>query len=422
MGQLVFQATLGGQVNLVGPNTASTFNLDVPAVNSTLSTTSGTETLTNKTLTTPVINGFTGSTAVVNIGSGQFYKDTAGNIGVGVTPSAWSGYGVAVLEAPAGGTFVSAGNGNIIGSNWYYASSAFKYKTTAAASYYYQVNGESRWYNAASGTAGNNITFTQAMTLFSSGALGLGTTSDPTAGYFAIGPDSGKTANSLMWLANTGGRLYIGKESSAGGTIINGTDAYAGVIATNNAYPLQFGTNNAVRATIDSSGNLLVGTATSGGEGGVSISPNTTSGAAQVLWNRYTTSALSYAVDFRNAGSTVGYISYNNAVTSFVSVSDYRLKNTVAPMTGALAKVALLKPCTYKWNIDASEGQGFIAHELAEIVPDCVTGEKDAVDAEGKPQYQGIDTSFLVATLTAAIQEQQALITSLTARLDAANI
>jgi hypothetical protein len=84
-------------------------------------------------------------------------------------------------------------------------------------------------------------------------------------------------------------------------------------------------------------------------------------------------------------------------------------------MTGALAKVTALKPCTYKWKIDGSDGQGFIAHELAEVVEGCVSGEKDAVDAEGNPQYQGIDTSFLVATLTAAIQEQQTLITQLQA-------
>jgi hypothetical protein len=72
--------------------------------------------------------------------------------------------------------------------------------------------------------------------------------------------------------------------------------------------------------------------------------------------------------------------------------------------------------------VDGSDGQGFIAHELQEVVPDCVTGEKDAIDADGKPQYQGIDVSFLVATLTSAIQEQQAIIESLKARLDAANL
>ena len=86
-------------------------------------------------------------------------------------------------------------------------------------------------------------------------------------------------------------------------------------------------------------------------------------------------------------------------------------------MSGAIEKVQKLKPVTYKWNADDSEGQGFIAHELQEVVPGCVSGEKDAVDADGNPRYQGIDTSFLVATLTAAIQEQQALIQTLTARV-----
>jgi hypothetical protein len=104
----------------------------------------------------------------------------------------------------------------------------------------------------------------------------------------------------------------------------------------------------------------------------------------------------------------VGSIIINASTTSFNTSSDYRLKNTIAPMTGALARVALLKPVTYKWNVNGADGEGFIAHELAEVVPDCVSGEKDAVDAEGKPKYQGIDTSFLVATLTAAIQELKA--------------
>jgi hypothetical protein len=122
-----------------------------------------------------------------------------------------------------------------------------------------------------------------------------------------------------------------------------------------------------------------------------------------------------YYMDFRvgwtsnsSVGTQTGYISTNGTTTSYVTSSDYRLKNTIAPMTGALAKVALLKPCTYKWNANGSDGEGFIAHELAEVVPQCVTGEKDAVDAEGNPVYQGIDTSFLVATLTAAIQELKA--------------
>jgi hypothetical protein len=119
---------------------------------------------------------------------------------------------------------------------------------------------------------------------------------------------------------------------------------------------------------------------------------------------------------FENGSNTnVGQIVIQTAATAYITTSDYRLKENVAPMSGALAKVAALKPVTYKWKVDGSSGQGFIAHELQAVVPDAVVGEKDAVDKDGKPVYQGVDTSFLVATLTAAIQEQQALITQLQA-------
>ena len=85
-------------------------------------------------------------------------------------------------------------------------------------------------------------------------------------------------------------------------------------------------------------------------------------------------------------------------------------------MTGALEKVLQLNPVTYIWKETGKNGQGFIAHELAEVCPDAVSGEKDAVDADGNPQYQGVDTSFLVATLTAAIQELNAKVQNLEAQ------
>jgi len=131
------------------------------------------------------------------------------------------------------------------------------------------------------------------------------------------------------------------------------------------------------------------------------------------------TNGGSVALMYFFSSAYVGDISTNGTTTSFNSASDYRLKENILPMTGALAKVLTLKPITYKWKSDGSDGQGFIAHELQEVIPDAVTGEKDAVDEKGDPKYQGVDTSFLVATLTAAIQEQQALITSLTDRIAA---
>jgi len=116
-------------------------------------------------------------------------------------------------------------------------------------------------------------------------------------------------------------------------------------------------------------------------------------------------------VVFKNSADGTAGLIQQNGVTSvnYATSSDYRLKENVTPMTGALATVAQLKPVNYKWKADGSDGQGFIAHELQEVVPDAVTGTKDAIDQHGEPIYQGIDTSFLVATLTAAIQELKAI-------------
>lgn len=122
------------------------------------------------------------------------------------------------------------------------------------------------------------------------------------------------------------------------------------------------------------------------------------------------------AILFVNASATsVGYVAISSTATSYVTSSDYRLKENITPMTGALDTIAQLNPVTYNWKADGSNGQGFIAHELQAVVPECVTGEKDAVDADNNPVYQGIDTSFLVATLTAAIKELKAEVDALKA-------
>jgi hypothetical protein len=115
-------------------------------------------------------------------------------------------------------------------------------------------------------------------------------------------------------------------------------------------------------------------------------------------------------IEFGNRNGQRGSIQTTSGGTSYNTTSDYRLKENITPMTGALATVTQLKPCTYTWKVDGSDGQGFIAHELAEVVPDCVTGEKDALDDEGNIKPQCVDTSFLVATLTAAIQELKQIV------------
>jgi hypothetical protein len=190
------------------------------------------------------------------------------------------------------------------------------------------------------------------------------------------------------------------------------------------------------RMCINSSGHLLVGTTSLIASERLSVRNtgsteaaafwNATSGNATVVVRNDGASGTRNLTQYRVSTTDVGFVSSNGSTTTYNTTSDYRLKEAVAPMTGALARVAALKPCTYTWKSTGEQSQGFIAHELQEVVPECVTGEKDAVDADGNPQYQGIDTSFLVATLTAAIQElkgindaQAQIITALTARVEA---
>ena len=165
-------------------------------------------------------------------------------------------------------------------------------------------------------------------------------------------------------------------------------------------------------------GQLLVNNTNNRGTGQIGVA--FASGTYGIGYDYTTGSGGAFFTNFLYGGATCGFIyTASGSVTVYSTTSDYRLKENVVPMTGALATISALKPCTYTWKTDGSDGQGFIAHELAKVCPEAVVGEKDAVDKEGKPVYQGIDTSFLVATLTAAIQEQQALITNLTTRLTA---
>jgi hypothetical protein len=228
------------------------------------------------------------------------------------------------------------------------------------------------------------------------------------------------------------GLIELNGSSSAyyalkGADVVKGSFNFAGaaINVQANSIPITFGTTGGTEyMRLDTSGNLLVGSTSNIGPGAGRVaitSPDLLSTVAGLgVKNNTNNTGGSFAFWVNSSNSIIGTISQNSSTTvGYNTSSDYRLKENIAPMTGALAKVSALKPVTYTWKADGLDGQGFIAHELAEVIPDAVSGEKDAVNEDGSIKAQGVDTSFLVATLTAAIQEQQTIINELKTRIEA---
>jgi hypothetical protein len=243
---------------------------------------------------------------------------------------------------------------------------------------------------------------TTAITVNTSQNVGIGTTS-PTL-KFQVSTKGGMSSDGVFQWGNalTGNdRGFLTWDTGIG---------YVG--APNN---LGFSAGGSDRMRILSGGNVLIGKTTAGagtvgfefeGSGGALLLTRASNPTA--LFNRQGSSGTN--ILFRFQDSDCGTISVNTGSTAYNTSSDYRLKDEVTPMSGGLDKVSALKPVTWKWKSTGEDGQGFIAHELAEVCPQAVHGTKDAVDDDGKPIYQGIDTSFLVATLTAAIQELKTIV------------
>jgi hypothetical protein len=126
-------------------------------------------------------------------------------------------------------------------------------------------------------------------------------------------------------------------------------------------------------------------------------------------------------VRFFHNSSKIGDITQNGtSQVLYLTSSDHRLKENVDYTWDATTRLKQLKPARFNFIADADTTvDGFLAHEAQAVVPECVTGAKDAVDADGNAVMQGIDQSKLVPLLVKAIQEQQTLIESLTDRIAA---
>ena len=125
-------------------------------------------------------------------------------------------------------------------------------------------------------------------------------------------------------------------------------------------------------------------------------------------------SSTNYAILFSPSGGNAGQIYFTSSSTTYSTSSDYRLKENVVDMTDATTRLKQLQPKRFNFIVDADTTvDGFLAHEVQDIVPEAIHGTKDEVDDEGNPKYQGIDQSKLVPLLVATIKELEARITAL---------
>jgi hypothetical protein len=332
-----------------------------------------------------------GTTSATNLGFGtsdtlRMLLDSSGNLGLGVTPSAWVSGAPALqmqngslssLTGPYGqvnltSNAYASGNADIGLTTWRYARGATG--DLGAAARYTMTGANHQWFIASSGIAGNAITFTQAMTLDASGNFIVGGTSavygssgrgvitingssEALLGFTVGGADKG-------FLYHTGTNLTL--SNTAAGAVI-------------------FQTNNTERARITSGGEVYIAGTTD--QGAYNLQVNGTG-----VWG---------------AGA-------------YVNGSDARIKKEITTLDSALDVVVSLRPVTFRYKEEYSKDQsiqpGFIAQELQAAMTD--KPYLGGIVQEG-PQHLNVAYQSLIPLLTKAIQEQQALIESLTARIAA---
>ena len=258
---------------------------------------------------------------------------------------------------------------------------------------------------------------------------GVGLRVDGTMGLFvddshnvAIGTNAPiEVSSTANWLT-----LDSASGSSVSGGIVHAIDgsskAVQYIFGSNVLYDAksgighQFTVNNGTEVMrMKTDGDLLIGTTAnvSSTQGGAEFLAGE-SGGRSILRLSTTNTTANDLIVFFNGNGVVGRIRTESSATSYLTSSDYRLKENVVEMTGALDRIDKLKPSRFNFIADADTTvDGFLAHEVADVVPEAIDGEKDGVDEDGNPEYQSIDHSKLVPLLVGAIKELKAEIEQL---------
>ena len=252
---------------------------------------------------------------------------------------------------------------------------------------------------------------TTAVTIDASQNVGIGTSSPSQR--LTVSTSAGDTASFIS--SNSNMDIYL----AASGTTLGNTR----LRATGGDMAFITGLNERMR--IDSSGNLLVGTTTQPGAGASTVGNEFISAGGFISCRNSVAGYTGYVTNTSGSGliqfysntTAVGSISTNGTTTTYGTSSDYRLKTVICNISDAGQRIDALEPVEYDWKT-GGRTRGFLAHKFAEVYPSSVSGEKDAVDKDGKPVYQAMQasTSEVMADLVAEIQSLRKRIATLEAK------
>ena len=342
--------------------------------------------------------------------------DASGHMGLGVTPSGWATNGdFRGLQVGTGISLFGRGSGDEdrggIAANYYHTGSAQKYIGNGHAGRIYFEDGSIVFSNAGANSGGADaaLTLTQRFKIGVTGQIDFDyqtstTPPTPTNGgneglqIYATRDDNSNFLGTVDFVAGRG------SDNTNGGTQMR-FFVQNRAAGTNPAEVLRFNRTGVVQVMSE---RLTLGTSLTGGganDGNFCVEFSSASRNAVKLRDTHNTGSTTYMV-LVGGSATVGSITGTTGAASFNNLSDYRSKENDVKIDDGITKLKLLRPIRFNYKTDSSTlCDGFFAHEVTPADPTAVTGEKDAVDSEGKIDSQMLDTSKMVPLLTAALQE-----------------